>query len=101
MNNYETKVLEKLYEYSDSDVHLSLRRGDVFIKEISQSTGLTISLVKKTIVSLRRLRILDVAPTHDIHDLTNKMPFVIFIVHAVFQKFFKGKPTEVRMCLTR
>lgn len=77
MNNYEIKVLKTLYEHSY--VHPSLSRGDVFIKNISQSTGFTISLVKKTIVSLRRLKVLDIDPTHDIHNLNNKMPFVIFL----------------------
>ncbi|MGD9152164.1 MAG: hypothetical protein PVG30_00690 [Gammaproteobacteria bacterium] len=77
INNYETKVLKKLYEHSY--VYPSLSRGEMFIKEISQSTDFTISLVKKAIVSLRRLKILDVDPTHDIHDLNSKMPFVIFM----------------------
>lgn len=77
INNYEAKVLEKLYEHSY--VYPSLSRGDVFIKEISQSTDLTISLVKKAIVALRRLKVLDIDPTHDIHDLNNKMHFIIFI----------------------
>ena len=88
MNNYEMKVLEKLYEHSN--VHESLSEGDVFIKEISQSTGFTISLVKKAIVSLRRLKALDVAPAYDINDLNNKMPFIISLVQPA-SKFLKEK----------
>ena len=81
ISKYEKKVLEELFK--NSYIYPSISRGDVLIKELSKSTGFTMSLVRKAIVSLRKLKILDIDPNYDIHDINNKMPFVIFLNNPI------------------
>lgn len=93
MDNYETKVLETLYECSavwPLATKPSQRMGDVFIKEISQSTGFTISLMKDAIVSLRKLKAIYVESTCDINDLDKMMSFILLLNNPICD-FLKEK----------
>lgn len=86
MNIIETKVLKKLYEHSNVHplaVQPSQRMGDVFIKEISQANGFTISLVKNAISALRKLKAIYVKPDHDINNLDKIMPFFVLLNNPI------------------
>lgn len=84
MDTYKTIVLKELYE--QSHVHPwsltktgnpSTRMGEVFIKDISQTNGFTVPLVKNAISALRKLKAIYVEPNHDINDLDKMMSFIL------------------------